>query len=628
MPKCKTSRQQFREFLAARGIFGAKIVAISPQRSDKTTPLSFKPPRKTYILRYLRSLRNLKGLILLIIFLSLLSMALSAAMPWASKFIIDDVLPGKNLKLLVVSCIILFFIGITQSSLSLFQDYLNQRMLGKFITATKRRLMKHIQQLPLERLQELKVGGVVTRIESDSASMAGLLHSGLLTPLNAFVMFAIGFGSLFLLNRQVTLICLGFCLLTLVLGYLTFNLMRPLQRILREELAALGAQLTEIFIGIQVIKIFRREISETRKYSHKTHLLWRKSLHTNLVNMITGRLIWMLYWLIQIAIWGFGGYYVMKETMKIGDLVVFISFAQWMFNPIFMIMSSFSQLQASAVSTERIFNLLDMPPDMPDRPQAKTVDAIKQEIRFDNVTFDYSNGTRALTDVKFVIPRGQVIALVGPSGAGKTTLINLVMRFYNVTNGAILLDGTDIRDFKLKDYRRLIGLVPQETFLFDGTISDNISYGNPLATREQIETASEIANCHEFIGALKNNYDTIVGERGIMLSMGQRQRIALARAILTQPQLLILDEATSNLDSESESFIQDALKRIFQDCTTLVIAHRLSTIIDADKIIMMDKSRIVEMGTHDDLLARRGRYYEFYTRQMEKAAKFVEIIPD
>jgi ABC-type multidrug transport system fused ATPase/permease subunit len=266
-----------------------------------------------------------------------------------------------------------------------------------------------------------------------------------------------------------------------------------------------------------------------------------------------------------------------------------------------------------------------MEPDIVDKEDAVIMESFRKGMKFERVSFTYPDGTQALDNVELFIPKGKVTALVGPSGGGKTTLTNLVLRFYDVTEGKITLDTQDIRDIKLSSYRKLISLVLQDVFLFDGTVRENIMFGKKDASQEEVEDAAKVAHCSEFIEELQDKYDTIIGERGVKLSGGQKQRIALARAIIANPQLLILDEATSNLDSESESLIQNALKHIFKGRTSIVIAHRLSTIMDADNIIVIDKGKVVEQGRHEELLLAKGRYYEMYTKQMEKAKSVITL---
>jgi ABC-type multidrug transport system fused ATPase/permease subunit len=334
--------------------------------------------------------------------------------------------------------------------------------------------------------------------------------------------------------------------------------------------------------------------------------------------MLVHRTVRLLVWALTITIWLYGGYKTFQGLMTLGDLMAFISFTGWLFQPIFMIMESMASMQVSLACTERVFDLFDEPIAMPDKTDAKDIEEINEELRFNNVTFQYPDGVEAISNLNISIPKGKVTALVGSSGSGKSTITNLVMRFYDSTTGSVELDGVDIREFKLTSYRKLLSMVLQDTFLFDGSIRDNIIYGNPDATQEDAERAAKIAHCHDFILELEDGYETVVGERGVKLSGGQRQRLALARAISTDPQILVLDEATSALDSESEELIQMALKDIFKDRTTIAIAHRLSTIMDADNIIVMANGKVIEEGNHESLLKKEGRYYELYTTQIKK----------
>jgi ATP-binding cassette subfamily B protein/subfamily B ATP-binding cassette protein MsbA len=321
-----------------------------------------------------------------------------------------------------------------------------------------------------------------------------------------------------------------------------------------------------------------------------------------------------------------------EDALTVGSLVMFLSYLVALLGPIATLANSATGLQSNLAGLDRILDLLDETEEMPDRPNAKFVspETTQGAISFQNVSFAYANTTEpVLKDVSIDVRAGEMIALVGPSGAGKTTLCNLVARFYDPSAGAILLDGADLRDIKLDSFRRLLGIVEQDTFLFDGTIAQNIAYGKREATIDDIRRAAELANAHEFIAQLPDQYDSIIGERGVKLSGGQRQRLTIARALLADPKILILDEATSNLDTESEQLIQSSLRELLSGRTTFVIAHRLSTITHADLIVAIDKGEIIETGTHEELMAKSGFYFDMVQRQRKSfeqdgAAMFVD----
>jgi len=625
------SRRQFWRFIREKGLFGGKAGKEGEGKKDGEKPADKDAkkgqedrPKKGLLhclSRYVREMKGQYGRVALLLVTGLLDVFLRAALPWASKFMIDFVLPTADVILLAAACGMLAVIGLSQLGISVVEDYSSRAVTGNLTAMMKRRVMRHLQRVSLARVQQLKVGGIVARLEADTEGMSQLLFTGLLTPLKAGLILVVGLGSLFALSWKVALICLVFASLIVICSYTYFNVMRPFQRRLREEQAQIQGRATEVFSGAAVVRAFRQERRESHIFTTATHLLWRKGLYASVLGMALHRSVAGIYWFLNIAIWLTGGYYAMRGEISVGDLVAFIAFVEWLFGPVFMIMHSLADMQKNLACAERTFDLLDEPSATPDRPGAVEAAGLAREVRFENVVFDYPDGTRALRGVNLVIPAGKVTALVGPSGAGKTTVTSLVMRFYDATEGRITLDGTDIREIKLESYRRLISLVLQDVFLFDGTVRENIAYGKPDATAAEVEEAARVSHCHEFVSKLEKGYDTMIGERGVKLSGGQKQRIALARAVLVKPRLLILDEATSFLDSESESLVQDALRRIFATCTTLVIAHRLSTIMDADKIVVLDKGEVVEEGRHGELLAKGGRYAQMYSKQMEKAER-------
>jgi ATP-binding cassette subfamily B protein/subfamily B ATP-binding cassette protein MsbA len=319
-----------------------------------------------------------------------------------------------------------------------------------------------------------------------------------------------------------------------------------------------------------------------------------------------------------VIVW-YGGYLNVIGRATIGDIMAFQWYTFLLMNPVWNIVNSFSELQRSLAAMERVFEVLEMEDDKPDRPGARDAPHVVHEIEFENVEFEYREGQPVVRDFNVVVPGGSVVALVGRSGAGKTTVTDLVARFHDPTRGRLLLNGSDIRDFRLSTYRDLLAIVQQDVFLFDGSARDNIAYGRRHATDAEIEDAARRANAHEFIVRLPEQYETFIGERGVKLSGGQCQRLAIARAVLASPQILILDEATSNLDTESEQLIQASMATLLAGRTTFVIAHRLSTIRRADLILLMEDGRVLERGTHEELMSARGAYYRMVLRQMESS---------
>jgi len=621
----KNSKIQYRKFIKEKGILAYLKNRNIGEADSAEKKQGIRKPVKYYILRYLGEFKDQKARLIFVVFMGFCSCVLGVAIPWTSKIMIDYVLPRKDIKLLASICAVLLVIAILHHVVSILQDYSNNVLCGRFVLNLKQRLMSHLHTLPLVELQKLKTGGIITRLQEDTEGAGNLIFNGLLSPFNAFTILILSMSSLLFISWRTTIVCLFFSLLMCGVAYSFFYIMRPLQRSLAEERTVINASLAESFGGIQVVKSFLRGKTIKMDYVLKTNLLWRKYLYSSIAGMFVHRSIWSIHFVAEISIWLVGGYYFINGTLSIGSLVVFITFLMWVFQPVFMIMSSFSETQRCLACAERTIDLLDMEPDIIDKENASAIDTFKRGMNFHNVTFKYLDGTQAIDNIDLFIPKGKVTALAGPSGGGKTTITNLVLRFYDVSSGQITIDGMDIRDIKLQSYRKLMSLVLQDVFLFDGTVRENIMFGKKDATMEEMERAAKVAHCDEFIQKLKDKYDTVIGERGVKLSGGQKQRLALARALVADPQLLILDEATSNLDSESESLIQDALKNIFKKRTSIVIAHRLSTIMDADNIVVIDNGKVVEQGRHGELLEKKGKYYEMYTKQIEKA-KIIENI--
>lgn len=570
-----------------------------------------------YVSRFYHSLGPQKIHLLLILLGSTLTTCLTAAMPWTGKVMIDDILVKNDTSLLWIACAVLFSIAVIQIVIGCWQQYLSECLRGGYALRYKKKMMKHMIRMPLMKLQEMKVGGVLSRIHKDTEDMVGLISTGVLIPYRAVLMGVISFVSLSYLSWKATLATMVLCCILFALAYVLTYKMRPFLRKMMNDRSDLDGHLTETFNGLTVVRSFSKERSESYRYVLPLHALWRKMLLYSKVSASVHGAIEMVGWLFHISAWLIGGYSVIRGEMTLGALITFTSFSHWLFRPAFMILNSLSSMQRSLACAERVFDILDEPLEIENYEEGAKTITLQKGITFSNINFTYPEGKQALSELSFSIPKGKVTALVGPSGAGKSTIVNCLMRFYHEYEGSIQLDGVNVKGMQLQSYRKLFSLVLQDVFLFDGTIRENILYGDPCASEGRLLEVSKIAHCHEFIDDLEDKYNSIIGEKGVRLSGGQKQRVALARAILSNPKVLVLDEATSHLDLESEALIQQALRHVFRDRTVLVIAHRLSTVLDADKILFIENGRKVEEGTHEELMNHHGRYHQLFSKQAE-----------
>lgn len=444
-----------------------------------------------------------------------------------------------------------------------------------------------------------------------------MLQLAAVTPTLAAVRLLIAVAILLTLNWRLAVAEVAIIPGVVVISSALAKRVRPIYRSVRSDTEEMDGRVAETFSGIRIVRAFRRERKERLDYMSARHTVLRKELFAQRREM----LIWTAWSLVlssvNVMIVWYGGFLNLRGAASIGDIMAFQWYSFLLLNPVWTIVNSFSELQRSLASVERVFETLAMQKEKPDRPGAHEAPSVVREIRFEDVEFEYRSGRPVVRDFNVVVRGGWLVALVGRSGAGKTTVTDLVARFHDPTKGRVLVNGCDIREFRLRSYRSLLAIVQQHVFLFDGSIRDNISYGRFDATMAEIEDAARRANAHEFIVKLPDQYDTLVGERGCKLSGGQQQRLVIARAILACPQILILDEATSNLDTESEQLIQASMATLLMDRTTFVIAHRLSTIRKADLILLMEDGRIIEQGGHLELMSTRGVYYGMVLRQMQ-----------
>ncbi|MBC8203197.1 MAG: ABC transporter ATP-binding protein [Planctomycetes bacterium] len=566
--------------------------------------------------------------------------------PAATKIVFDNILGDQPLPEKVVSYIpslsdkitLLAAIAIGTVTLAIISlcfsvraRWLATKTTKRIQVAIRRSAFMHASSLPLHRVHQLRSGGAASLVREDAGAIGELVFGLCYNPWRAIIQL---FGILIILLFVDWRMLIGSIILLPIVFFTHrtwISRIRPMWRSIRGTRQYCDAMVTESFGGARVVRSFSRQRTESTSWIRSNHLLVRKELlawwwsrgidiaWSVLVPVATGALLW------------FGGWQVLNDSKLLatgaitqsqaitaGDLVMFLTYLALLMGPLATLAESATQLQNSLAALDRILDLFKEPTEQDEHKGGIFVsrDSSRGEITFDNVSFQYPGSEiDVLNNISFTAPSGKTVALVGPSGSGKTTLCNLVAAFYNASDGQIELDGSPLQDIDLHSYRTLLGIVEQDIFLFEGTIASNIAYGKRGATKEQIETAAKQAAAYEFISEFKDGFETEIGERGVKLSGGQRQRIAIARALLADPRILILDEATSNLDTHSERLIQQSLSTLLKNRTSFVIAHRLSTIRDADLILVLDKGKIVESGTHDELMNRSEHYHDMVVLQ-------------
>jgi ATP-binding cassette subfamily B protein/subfamily B ATP-binding cassette protein MsbA len=544
--------------------------------------------------------------------------------PLFMRFIIDDVLlntaldAGTRLTRLNLGGAGFLLLIILSSVISVFKDYRQRVLNAKVMISLRRALFDRMLHLPLPTLWEMKTGGILSRLSGDVETTTGLMQLAFVSPAVSIIRLLVAVGILLVLNWQLAVTAIAIIPGAMVMSGIFSRRVRPIYRVVRKDVEEIDGRAGETFSGIRVVRAFGRETRELLMYLLGRHTVMRKELFAQRRELFLWTSWGLLVSGVNVVIIWFGGYLYLQGAASIGDIMAFQWLSFLLLNPVWNLVNSFSELQRSLAAMERVFDVLAMENDKPDQPDARVAPSVVTEIRFEDVEFEYRPGQPVVREFNITVPGGSVVALVGRSGAGKTTVTDLVARFHDPTRGRILVNGTDIRDFKLRSYRDLLAIVQQDVFLFDGSVRDNIAYGRHNATDAEVRDAAERANASEFIIKLPGTYDTFVGERGIKLSGGQQQRLAIARAILKSPQILILDEATSNLDTESEQLIQAAMATLLAGRTTFIIAHRLSTIRRADLILLMEDGRIVERGTHESLMAADQEYAAMVRRQMQQ----------
>ena len=577
-------------------------------------------PRGT-LHRLAEYLRPYSGEVTAAVLLVVLSTLLNLAAPYALGRTIDSYLRAPDaaqVPLLLRSALVLLALysanWLAQTASSLLMARLGQQALRTM----RNDLFNHLQILSLSFFDQRPVGELMSRLVNDIGTISLLLTNNITQVVSSALTLGGVVVMMFALDWRLALSTL--LVLPMMVG-VTLVVGRSTRRAFRQQQITLGdlnATMEETIAGQRVVTAFGQQSSALETFDQRNEAQRLAGIHAQELSLIVPPLMTALTEADIAVVAGFGGWLALRGFTTIGTIAAFAAYARTFSQPLRLLADLYNQIQAALAGAERVFELIDIRPALVDAPDAVTLDRIDGHVEFKDVSFGYVSGAPVLHDISLEVVPGQTIALVGPTGAGKTTIVNLLTRFYDVDSGAILVDGRDIRTVAQESLRRMIGVVLQDTYLFSTTVMENIRYGRLDATDEECQAAARLANADQFIVRLPRGYETPLSERGSNLSQGQRQLLAIARAVLADPRILVLDEATSSVDTRTEMHIQEALLRLMQGRTSFVIAHRLSTIRDADLVLVMDHGRIIERGTHDELLAQEGFYYRLYMSQFKE----------
>ncbi|MEO1022801.1 MAG: ABC transporter transmembrane domain-containing protein [Bacteroidota bacterium] len=554
-------------------------------------------------------------------FVVILASGVWLSVPLGLRELLDAVFEQGDSSLLNLLAIGLLGLFILQAAFSFLGNYYLEWVGERVVTDLRKKVYEHLHKLGFRFFAERRLGEITSRLTNDVGSIRTALTDSL--PQLLTISFSlIGSVSLMVvLNWRLSMVIFATVPFVTIATRYFGQKIRKLSRSIQDDLADSTAIAEDALGAIRLVKAFVRETYEVERYTSAVEKLFKTARRKVVLTQLFWAGVGVMFMATLVIIFWYGGREVLADRLTAGDLVAFIIYALNISRSISQTSRLYTAVNTAAGASERIFELIEEVPEIQDKPGAQSIAHIDGHVQVQNLNFHYEDQKAILKNISFDVPAGKTVALVGPSGAGKTTLLNLIPRFYDPISGSITVDGTDVQELKVKDYREHISIVPQEVHLFGTSIKENIRYGRLDATDEDIAEAAKAANAHQFITEMSDGYDALIGEKGVKLSGGQRQRLAIARAILKNPAILLLDEATSSLDSESEAQVQDALDRLMSNRTTFVIAHRLSTVQDADLILVMDKGEITEQGTHHELLEQKGLYsrlYELQFRDLEK----------
>ncbi len=573
----------------------------------------------TILGRLLGYLKKYWFLMLLALLALLTTRVLMLAVPQVTQMAIDKAIDNHNYRLLVILALSIVGITILTGVFQFAQEYVLQYASQKAVYDIRNDMYDHLQRLPFSFYDKMQTGQLISRAVSDIDSLRRFFSFGMVNFISSVLLFSAVLVICLLKNWKLAILALSIMPLLAYTGIRFGSKIGPRFRMMRQAMADVTIAIQENVTGARVVRTFVREDYEINKFSKQIGNLLRLNLEiTKLWAFFFPMMDFISSLGITSVLW-FGGWQIIKGQLTLGEFVAFNMYLMQLMMPIRMLGAVVNDVKEATASGHRIFEILDTRSEVEESPNAISLPPIKGHVTFENVSFKYgSNDNMVLKNINLDVQPGETIALLGATGSGKSTLINLIPRFYDPTSGRVLIDGIDIKNIKLESLRKQIGIVLQDTFLFATTIKDNISYGKTDATMEQIIESAKAANIHEFISSLPKGYDTEVGERGVTLSGGEKQRVTIARALLMDPKILILDDSTSSVDTETENLIQNALSTLMKNRTTFVIAQRLSTVKRADRIIVLENGEIVEQGTHEELLEKGGVYTEIYNMQFRQ----------